>query len=140
MGGLANQLAAHMTFSPENCDRVARFWNAASIATSEGLKAVQMFEAIERGEIKALWVMGTNPVVSLPRGADVAKALSKLELFVVSDNVASTDTIEAGAHILLPAAAWGEKDGTVTNSKRRFRVSERSPDARRSQAGLVDIV
>ena len=120
VGGLANQLAAHMTFSPENCDRVARFWNAPSIATSEGLKAVQMFEAIERGEIKALWVMGTNPVVSLPRGADVAKALSKLELFVVSDNVASTDTIEAGAHILLPAAAWGEKDGTVTNSERRI--------------------
>lgn len=120
VGGLANQLAAHMTFAPQDCDRVARFWNAPGIARKEGLKAVQMFEAIEQGRIKALWVMGTNPVASLPRGGAMAEALAKLELFVVSDNVRSNDTIDAGAHILLPAAAWGEKDGTVTNSERRI--------------------
>ena len=97
-----------------------RFWNAPQIATHEGLKAVQMFEAIERGEIKALWVMATNPAVSLPRAGAVREALKKLELFVVSENVASNDTLNAGAHILLPAAAWGEKDGTVTNSERRI--------------------
>jgi assimilatory nitrate reductase catalytic subunit len=120
VGGLANQLAAHMNFVPDDIDRVRRFWNAPRIATREGLKAVQMFEAIERGEIKALWVMATNPAVSLPRAGAMAAALRKLELFVVSDNVVSTDTINAGAHILLPAAAWGEKDGTVTNSERRI--------------------
>jgi assimilatory nitrate reductase catalytic subunit len=120
VGGLANQLAAHMNFSPAEIDRVRRFWNAPNIATHEGLKAVAMFEAIARGEIKALWVMATNPAVSLPRAGAVRDALKKLELFVVSENVASNDTLNSGAHILLPAAAWGEKDGTVTNSERRI--------------------
>jgi assimilatory nitrate reductase catalytic subunit len=118
VGGLANQLAAHMGFSPEEVDRVRRFWNAPRIATREGRKAVAMFEAIERGEIKALWIMATNPAVSLPRAAAMRAALKKLELFVVSENVLSNDTVNAGAHVLLPAAAWGEKDGTVTNSER----------------------
>ena len=87
VGGLANQLAAHMGFTPPDIDRVRRFWNAPRIATHEGLKAVQMFEAIARGEIKALWVMGTNPAVSLPDADAVRAALAKLELFVVSENV-----------------------------------------------------
>ena len=94
VGGLANQLAAHMNFSPAEIDRVRRFWDAPRIATHEGLKAVQMFEAIERGEIKALWVMATNPAVSLPRAGAVRDALRKLELFVVSENVLSNDTRE----------------------------------------------
>jgi assimilatory nitrate reductase catalytic subunit len=120
VGGLANQLAAHMAFTPADIDRVRRFWKAPRIATHEGLKAVQMFEAIGRGEIKALWVMGTNPAVSLP-DADAARAsLKKLELFVVSENVRSNDTVSSGVHVLLPAQAWGEKSGTVTNSERRI--------------------
>ena len=120
VGGLANQLAAHMGFDPDSVDRVGRFWGAARIAKREGLKAVEMFEAIDRGDIKALWVMGTNPVVSLPRADHVRAAVRKLDLFVVSENVISNDTVNAGAHVLLPAAAWGEKDGTVTNSERRI--------------------
>ena len=120
VGGLANQLAAHMNFTPAEVDRVGRFWHAPAMARREGLKAVQMFEAIERGEIKALWVMATNPAVSLPRAGAVRAALAKLDLFVVSENVRSNDTVNAGAHLLLPAAAWGEKDGTVTNSERRI--------------------
>src|SRR6516164_9006370 len=118
VGGLANQLAAHMAFSPPDIDRVRRFWQAPRIATHEGLKAVQMFEAIARGEIKALWVIGTNPAVSLPDADVVREAMKKLELFVVSENVRSNDTVEAGPHVLLPALAWGEKSGTVTNSER----------------------
>ncbi|NEW93497.1 nitrate reductase [Rhodopseudomonas sp. BR0M22] len=120
VGGLANQLAAHMGFEPEAIDRVGRFWRAGAPARREGLKAVQMFEAIGRGEIKALWVMATNPAVSLPRAGLIQDALGKLDLLVISDNVARTDTIAAGADVLLPAAAWGEKDGTVTNSERRI--------------------
>jgi len=118
VGGLANQLAAHMNFTPPDIDRVRRFWQAPRIATHEGLKAVQMFEAIARGEIKALWVIGTNPAVSLPEADGVREALKKLELFVVSENVRSNDTVNAGAHVLFPALAWGEKSGTVTNSER----------------------
>ncbi|HET7887377.1 MAG TPA: molybdopterin-dependent oxidoreductase [Bradyrhizobium sp.] len=120
VGGLANQLAAHMNFTPPDIDRVRRFWNAPRIATHEGLKAVQMFEAIGRGEIKALWVMGTNPAVSLPEADAARDALKKLELFVISENVLSNDTVGVGAHVLLPALAWGEKSGTVTNSERRI--------------------
>jgi assimilatory nitrate reductase catalytic subunit len=120
VGGLANQLAAHMGFAPAEVDRVRRFWTAPRLATSEGRKAVDMFEAIERGAIKALWVMATNPAVSLPRAGAMRDALKNLELFVVSENVRSNDTVEAGAHVLLAAAAWGEKGGTVTNSERRI--------------------
>ncbi|WMT77656.1 molybdopterin-dependent oxidoreductase [Bradyrhizobium sp. Ash2021] len=120
VGGLANQLAAHMAFTPPDIDRVRRFWKAPRIATHEGLKAVQMFEGVARGEIKALWVMGTNPAVSLPDADAARAALKKLELFVVSENVRSNDTVDAGAHVLLPAEAWGEKSGTVTNSERRI--------------------
>ncbi len=120
VGGLANQLAAHMGFNPADIDRVRRFWKAPRIATHEGLKAVQMFEAIARGEIKALWVMGTNPAVSLPDADVVREGLKKLELFIVSENVLANDTVNAGVQVLLPALAWGEKSGTVTNSERRI--------------------
>ena len=120
VGGLANQLAAHMGFTPPDIDRVRRFWKAPRIATHEGLKAVQMFEAIGRGEIKALWVIGTNPAVSLPDADAARAALKKLDLFVISENVRSNDTVRSGAHVLLPAQAWGEKSGTVTNSERRI--------------------
>jgi assimilatory nitrate reductase catalytic subunit len=118
VGGLANQLAAHMGFGPEEVDRVGRFWHASRMAAREGLKAVEMFDAVARGEIKALWVMASNPAVSLPRAGAVRDALAGLDLFVVSENVRVNDTVEADAHVLLPAAAWGEKDGTVTNSER----------------------
>jgi assimilatory nitrate reductase catalytic subunit len=120
VGGLANQLAAHMGFTPAEIDRVRRFWGAPRMATHEGRKAVAMFDAIARGKIKALWVMATNPAVSMPDASLARAALRKLELLVVSDNVFSNDTINSGADILLPAAAWGEKDGTVTNSERRI--------------------
>jgi len=120
VGGLANQLAAHMDFSPDNIARVGRFWRAPNMAQHEGLKAVKLFEAIERGQIKAVWVMATNPAVSLPRAGMIREALKKLDLLVISENVADNDTVACNPHVLLPAAAWGEKDGTVTNSERRI--------------------
>ena len=120
VGGLANQLAAHMDFSdPADIARVARFWKAADIAKKPGLKAVDMFDAIASGKIKAVWIMGTNPVVSLPDADRVREALLDCEMVVVSDCVQHTDTTTC-ADILLPACGWGEKDGTVTNSERRI--------------------
>ena len=120
VGGLANMLAAHMGFAPDEIDRIRRFWNAPRMAQREGLKAVPMFDAVARGDIRALWVMATNPAVSLPRADHVRRALAGLDLFVVSEVMRSNDTVNCGAQILLPAAAWGEKDGTVTNSERRI--------------------
>ncbi|WP_292254085.1 molybdopterin-dependent oxidoreductase, partial [Mesorhizobium sp.] len=119
VGGLANQLAAHMDFADEaNIDRVSRFWKAPDIARRVGLKAVDMFQAVADGRIKALWVMGTNPAVSMPDASRVRAALAKCDFVVVSD-VTRTDTTRC-ADVLLPAAGWGEKDGTVTNSERRI--------------------
>lgn len=119
VGGLANQLAAHMDFSPEHVERVQRFWGSPRIATGPGLKAVELFDAIDAGRIKAVWIMSTNPVVSMPDADRVRRALDRCGFVVVSDCMRETDTT-AMAHVLLPAATWGEKSGTVTNSERRI--------------------
>ncbi len=120
VGGLANQLAAHMDIArPEHRELVQRFWQSPVIAQSEGLKAVELFNAIADGAIKAVWIMATNPAVSLPDSWRVRAALQQCELVVVSDVVRHTDTSRY-AHVLLPAQAWGEKEGTVTNSERRI--------------------
>ena len=119
VGGLANQLAAHMDFSAEHCDRVGRFWQSSRIAAGPGLKAVDLFAAVAEGRIRALWIMSTNPVASMPEADAVRAALKTCDFVVVSDCMASTDTT-ACADVLLPAATWGEKSGTVTNSERRI--------------------
>ncbi|WP_033923413.1 nitrate reductase [Sphingomonas sp. 37zxx] len=117
VGGLASSLAAHMDFAPENVARVGRFWAAPNMATKPGLKAVDLFRAVGEGRIKALWVMATNPAVSMPDAGRVRDALAACPFVVVSDVIAQTD-ISLHAHVRLPATAWGEKDGTVTNSDR----------------------
>ncbi|XLZ69319.1 molybdopterin-dependent oxidoreductase [Massilia sp. SR12] len=120
VGGLANMLAAHLDLdNATHRDAVQTFWSSPRIASRPGLKAVDLFEAIESGRVKAVWVIATNPVVSLPNADQVRRALERCELVVVSDVVRDTDT-NAYADVLLPALAWGEKDGTVTNSERRI--------------------
>lgn len=118
-GGMATTLAAHMDFDEAARARVARFWGAEKLPERPGLKAVDMFEAIAAGKIKALWVMATNPAVSMPNASRVREALAACPFVVVSDCMADTDTMRF-AHVKLPALAWGEKDGTVTNSERRI--------------------
>ncbi len=117
VGGLATTLAAHRDFAPENRAEVQRFWSSPAIAAKPGLKAVDLFRAVREGRIKALWVMATNPAVSLPDAALVREALAICPLVVVADCIADTDTARF-AHVKLPALGWGEKDGTVTNSER----------------------
>ena len=117
VGALANTLAAHMDFAPADIDRVGRFWKAPRMATKPGLKAVDLFEAVGRGEIKAIWIMATNPVASLPNADAVRAALEACELSVVSEAIRATDTVDA-CRFRLPALAWAEKDGTVTSSER----------------------
>ena len=119
VGGLANQLAAHMNFeNAADIDRVSRFWRAPNMARKGGLKAVDMFRAAGDGRIKALWIMGTNPAVSMPDAGRIRAALKGCDFVVVSD-VTRTDTTRY-ADVYLPAAGWGEQDGTVTNSERRL--------------------
>jgi assimilatory nitrate reductase catalytic subunit len=120
VGGLANTLAAHMDLdNPAHRERVQRFWKSPLIASRPGLKAVDLFSAMAQGKLRAVWIMCTNPVVSLPDADAVREALRQCELVVVSEVLPDTDTARH-AHILLPAAGWGEKDGTVTNSERRI--------------------
>ncbi len=120
VGGLANMLAAHMAIeNPEDRDRVQRFWASPTMAAKPGLKAVDMFKAVADGRIKALWIMATNPVVSMPDADFVRAAIEACPFVVVSDILRDTDTTRH-AHVLLPSLGWGEKDGTVTNSERRI--------------------
>ncbi|MBU2484321.1 MAG: molybdopterin-dependent oxidoreductase [Alphaproteobacteria bacterium] len=120
VGGLANTLAAHMEIeNPVHRDRVQRFWKSPVIAQKPGLKAVDLFQAMGDGRIKALWIMATNPVDSMPDAGAVEAALAACPFVVVSDIMAETDTIRH-AHVKLPSLGWGEKDGTVTNSERRI--------------------
>jgi len=119
VGGLANQLAAHMSLAePADLDRVRRFWGAPRLASQPGLKAVELFDAVLDGRVKALWILGTNPADSMPRADRVRAALALCPFVAVSD-CWPTDTTRF-ADVVLPAAGWGEKDGTVTNSERRI--------------------
>jgi assimilatory nitrate reductase catalytic subunit len=120
VGGLANMLAAHMEVeNPAHRDLVRRFWQAPGVAIRPGLRAVDMFSAVADGRIKALWIMATNPVDSMPDAGNVEAAIAACPFVVVSDIAGNTDTVRH-AHVKLPAAGWGEKDGTVTNSERRI--------------------
>ncbi|MBF9034288.1 molybdopterin-dependent oxidoreductase [Rhodobacterales bacterium HKCCE2091] len=118
VGGLANMLACHMELeNAAHRSAVREFWDAPAAPSVPGKKAVEMFEAVGRGEIRALWIIHTNPAVSMPDADRVRDAIAGCEFVVVSDITARTDTARL-AHVVLPAAAWGEKDGTVTNSER----------------------
>jgi assimilatory nitrate reductase catalytic subunit len=119
-GGMATTLAAHFEFGDAAQGEMVRaYWGSPTIAARPGLKAVDLFEAVHAGRVKALWIMATNPAVSLPDADRVREALARCSYVVVSEVMAQTDTTRA-AHVLLPAAAWSEKDGTVTNSERRI--------------------
>ena len=120
VGGLANTLAAHMEIENSEHRRIVQdFWGSPAIATKPGLKAIDLFRAVEDGRVKALWIIGTNPADSMPEADRVREAIRNCPFVVVSDVCRLTDTT-ALADVLLPSAAWGEKDGTVTNSERRM--------------------
>ncbi len=120
VGGLANMLACHMELERDDHRALVRdFWQSPVIADRAGLKAVELFQAVADGRIKALWIMATNPVDSLPDADAVQAAIASCPFVVVSDLLAETDTARH-AHVKLPSTGWGEKDGTVTNSERRI--------------------
>ncbi|GGX38938.1 nitrate reductase [Tateyamaria omphalii] len=119
VGGLSNMLANHLELGdPDHRQAVQGFWDSPAMCSKPGLKAVDLFDACAKGEIKALWVMSTNPAVSLPNADGVAAAIRNVPFVVTSDIIEKTDTNDL-AHVCLPAAGWGEKSGTVTNSERR---------------------
>ena len=119
VGGMATLLSGHRDLAdPRHRDEMARFWGVDAIPARPGRTAIELFEALERGEVKAVWIGCTNPAQSLPDQRRVRAALARAELVVVQEAYVDAETV-AFADVLLPAAAWGEKDGTMTNSERR---------------------
>ena len=120
VGGMANLLPAHRDLSnAEHRAEIAQFWGIKDIPEVAGKTAVEMFDAVKNGEIKAIWIACTNPAHSMPDLNNVLAALENAELVVVQDAFNNTDTCKY-ADVLLPASTWGEKEGTVTNSERRI--------------------
>ncbi|MGA2551998.1 MAG: molybdopterin-dependent oxidoreductase [Burkholderiaceae bacterium] len=118
VGGMANLLPAHRDLGNAS-DRaeIARFWGVPSLPVQTGQTAVEMFKALERGEIRAIWIACTNPAHSMPDQRAIRRALDQAEFVVLQEAFRNSATVPY-ADVLLPATSWGEKDGTVTNSER----------------------
>lgn len=142
VGGMANLLSAHRDLAnPEHRAEVAKFWGVESVPATPGKTAVEMFDAVKDGSIKAIWIACTNPAHSMPDLNNVIAALQNAELVVVQEAYNNIDTNQY-ADVLLPASTWGEKEGSVTNSERRItRVNPAIPtpaEARHDWAIMVD--
>ncbi len=119
VGGLSNLLAAHHDLAnPLHRTKVAKYWNVDTIQEKPGLTATEMFQSLKSGEMKAIWVICTNPSVSMPNARLVDEALGLAKFVVVQDISNKSDTVKY-ADLILPAAGWLEKEGTMTNSERR---------------------
>jgi len=124
VGGMANLLAAHLDLAnPEHREQVAAFWGGGPIAEAPGTTATEMVDALLEGRLKAVWIVCTNPAVSLPNLARFEAAMAQAELVVVQEISERSDTL-AYADVVLPAAAWLEKTGTMTNCERRISLLE----------------
>ena len=119
VGGMANLLAVHKNLLNDDHRReVAQFWGVEKISSKPGYTATEMFDALDNGKLKAIWIVCTNPLVSLPNSHKIETALKKAKFVVVQDISHKSDTTKF-ADLLLPAAGWLEKEGTMTNSERR---------------------
>ncbi|PJJ60699.1 nitrate reductase [Hymenobacter chitinivorans] len=120
VGGLSNLLPAHRNLAdPAHRAEVQQFWGSGPLADKPGFTATEMFEALEDGRLKAIWILCTNPLTSLPNVRQAEAALAKAKFVVVQDISNKPETL-AYADVILPAAAWAEKEGTMTNSERRI--------------------
>ena len=120
VGGLANLLPGHRdVVNPEHRAEVAKLWGVESLPPIPGKTAVEMFDAVRRGEIKLLWIACTNPAQSMPDLRAVAESFENAECVIVQEAFRTTESAKL-ADVLLPASTWGEKHGTVTNSERRI--------------------
>ena len=129
VGGMANLLAAHKNLAdPKDRRDVAEFWGSNPISDKTGLTATEMFDALDNGKLKAIWIICTNPVVSLPNSNKIERALKKAN-FVVVQEISHNSETSKYADLLLPAASWFEKEGTMTNSERRVSYLPKGIDA-----------
>jgi ferredoxin-nitrate reductase len=129
VGGLANLLPAHRNLdNPLHREEIQKFWGGGAIQPKPGLTATEMFEALNDGRLKAIWILCTNPLTSLPNVRIAEEALKKAKFVVVQEISSKPETL-AYADVILPAAAWAEKEGTMTNSERRISYLNKIIDA-----------
>jgi len=129
-GGLANILPAHRdVMNPKHREEMETFWNSpVKIAHKPGFTATEMFEALADERLKAIWIINTNPLVSMPDMNMVEKAMKNARFVVVQDVSNLADTVHF-ADVVLPAAAWLEKEGTMTNAERRITYLPKAVEA-----------
>lgn len=129
VGGMANMLPAHRDLT-NAADRefVEKFWGGAKISPKPGLTATEIFEALNDGRLKAIWIVGTNPLVSLPDVRQAEEALKKAKFVVVQEVSDKPETLQY-ADVVFPAATWAEKEGTMTNAERRISYLSKITDA-----------
>ena len=129
VGGMANMLPAHRDLSnPLHRDEVTKFWGGCKISPKPGFTATEMFEALNDGRLKAIWIICTNPLISLPDVRMAEEGLRKAKFVVVQDVTQQLETLKY-ADVVLPAAAWIEKEGTMTNAERRISYLNKVIDA-----------
>ncbi|MDO5968656.1 molybdopterin-dependent oxidoreductase [Flavivirga aquimarina] len=140
VGGMANLLAVHKDLMNEEHRReVAQFWGVDRISPKPGFTATEMFDALDSGKLKAVWIVCTNPLVSMPNTHRIEKAMKNSKFVVVQDISHKSDTLEY-ADLVLPAAGWLEKEGTMTNSERRISYLPKEIDAPGEARPDVDIL
>ncbi|SEW54065.1 nitrate reductase [Chitinophaga arvensicola] len=129
VGGLSNLLPAHRVLSnPQHRQEVQEFWGGTALSDKPGLTATEMFSALHDGRLKAIWIMCTNPLISLPDVRFAEAALQKAKYVVVQEISSKPETLRY-ADVVLPAAAWTEKEGTMTNAERRISYLTKVNDA-----------
>lgn len=129
VGGLSNLLPAHRNLAnPLHREEVAKFWGVKSLSAKPGYTATEMFDALHDGRLKAVWIMCTNPLISLPDVRKAEEALKKAKFVVVQEVSAKPETLKY-ADVVLPAASWAEKEGTMTNAERRISYLSKVTDA-----------
>jgi ferredoxin-nitrate reductase len=129
VGGLSTMLAAHRDLAnPQHRAEVAAFWGVKRLSERPGLTATEMFDALESGTMKAIWIVSTNPAVTVSDLKRVEGGLANAEFVVVQDISERSDAVSF-ADLVLPAAGWLEKQGTMTNSERRITYLPKLVDA-----------
>ncbi len=140
VGGMSTLLAAHKRLdNPKHRQEIADFWGVEAIPSKPGLTATQMVEALEQGKLKAIWIVCTNPLISLPDSSRAEKALKNAKFVVVQDISQKAAAIPF-ADLVLPAAGWAEKEGTMTNSERRVSHLSKAVEAPGEALPDVEII
>jgi anaerobic selenocysteine-containing dehydrogenase len=126
VGYMAHQLPGQRRVAdPEHRRQVEQLWGLpdGTIYPHAGYDAVRLFDALDSGDVRAIWIVGTNPAASMPNLPKIRRALNRAELVILQDAYNPTETA-AHAHVLLPAAVNVEQAGTFCNSERRVTLME----------------